>query len=219
MKLFSLPHSPYSARVRMQVYAKGIDLEIATPEGFATERFKRYNPIGKVPVLDTGDRLLPESIVIMDYLEDTHPEPPLRPADPGERAVMNLFYRFADVYIQPALFPLFQQLTAKPRDEQSVRDNGTLLGAQLAMLSRLTQRYQRQSHDRLDLADCALAPIIFYAIRVPELLDIADVLADAPLVAAWWQWVQAQPPAARVIGEMDTALRAFLHRAQTVTDQ
>ena len=83
MKLIGLPHSPYSARVRMQVYAKGIDLEHAEPEGFRTEGFKRFNVLGKVPVLDTGEVCIPESGVIMDYLEDIHPSPPLRPADPG----------------------------------------------------------------------------------------------------------------------------------------
>ena len=44
MKLIGLPHSPYSARVRMQIYAKGIEVEFAAPEGFGTERFKRFKP-------------------------------------------------------------------------------------------------------------------------------------------------------------------------------
>ena len=171
MKLIGLPHSPYSARVRMQVYAKGIDLEFAMPEGFGTEQFKRVNPLGKVPVLDTGDRMLPESIVIMDYLEDIHPQPALRPIDPDERAVMNLFSRFADIYIQPVLFPLFLQLTANPRDGESVQENTAGLRLQLANLDRLIERYQRRDHDRLDLADCSLAPILFYATRVPAILD------------------------------------------------
>ena len=212
MKLIGLPHSPYSARVRMQIYAKGIEVEFAAPEGFGTERFKRFNPLGKVPVLDTGEKLLLESIVIMDYLEETHPQPPLRPTDPGERAVMNLFCRFPDIYIQPALFPLFLQLTANPRDEGSVRENTVDLRAQLTILDTLIERYERRNHGRLDLADCALVPILFYAIRVPSILDGSDVLADAPLVRAWWQWVQTEEPAVRVVRELDTSLQAFLQR-------
>ncbi len=213
MKLIGLPHSPYSARVRMQVYAKGIDLEHALPEGFGTEKYRRFNVLGKVPVLDTGDRLLPESIVIMDYLEDTHPTPALRPTDPSERAVMNVFYRFPDVYLQPVLFPLFQQLTARPRDEDAVRDHTAGLVAQLTALDQLIERFGREAHDRLDLADCALVPILYYAVRVPALLDGADVLANAPRVAEWWRWVRSEAPAARVIEEIKTALEAFLQRA------
>lgn len=212
MKLIGLPHSPYSARVRMQVYAKGIDLEHALPEGFGAEQFRRFNLLGKVPVLDTGDRLIPESIVIMDYLEDTHPEPALRPADPGERAAMNVFYRFPDVYIQPLLFPLFLQLTARPRDEDCVQENIAGLSGQMTVLGQLIERFGRTGHKRLDLADCALVPILYYSRRVPEILKGADVLAGAPLVARWWQWVQSREPAARVIGEIETALEAFLQR-------
>ena len=48
---------------------------------------------GEVPALVTDDRLLPESSVIMEYLEDKFPEPAMRPADIDERATMNLFYR------------------------------------------------------------------------------------------------------------------------------
>ncbi len=213
MKLIGLPHSPYSARVRMQIYAKGIDVEIAAPEEFGTEAFKRFNPLGKVPVLDTGERMLPESTVIMDYLEDTHPHPPMRPADPGQRALMSLFCRFPDVYIQPALFPLFQQLTANPRDGRSVRENRVNLCAQLTNLERLMSRYDRGIRDRLDLADCALVPILFYATQVPAILDGTDVLTDVPLVRAWWQWVRDEEPAARVLRELDTSLRTFLQRS------
>lgn len=212
MKLIGLPHSPYSARVRMQAYAKGIELEHAAPEGFGTEEYRRFNVLGKVPVLDIGDRLLPESIVIMDYLEDTHPTPALRPADPAERAVMNVFCRFPDVYVQPVLFPLFQQLNASPRDERVTRDLTAGLEAQLTALDQLIERFGRGAHDRLDLADCALVPIIYYAVRVPALLDGSDVLANAPLVAAWWRWAGSQAPAARVLEEIRTALETFLQR-------
>ena len=212
MKLIGLAHSPYSARVRMQAYAKGIELEYAAPEGFGTARYKRFNPLGKVPVLDTGDQLIPESIVIMDYLEDIHPQPALRPQDPGRRAVMNLFYRFPDIYIQPVLFPLFRQLTAASRDENSVSENIAKLGAQLSVLDQLIERFGRQAHEQLDLADCALLPILYFAVRVPSILDGSDALADAPRVADWWRWVQSQEPAARVIEELETGLRAFLNK-------
>ncbi len=105
MKLINLAHSPYAARVRMLAYAKGIELDLVAPEGLNTPEFKQFNILGKVPVLDTGEQLIPESIVIMDYLEDVFPEPALRPKDPARRALMNIFYRFPDVYIQPVLLP------------------------------------------------------------------------------------------------------------------
>ena len=207
MKLIGLAHSPYSARVRMLAYAKGVELEQVAPEGFRTAHYKRFNPLGKVPVLDTGDLLIPESTVIMEYLEDIHPQPALRPADPAQRAVMNLFYRFADIYIQPVLFPLFLQLTADPRDERGLLENIARLDAQLVVLDQLMERFGRETHNHLDLADCALAPILYFAVRVPAMLAGADALANAPRVAAWWQWVRSREPAARVLEEMEAHLR------------
>ena len=85
MKLINLAHSPYAARVRMAAYAKGIDLELIDPEGLGTPSFKQYNTLGNVPVLDTGELRIPESSVIMDYLEDRFPEPPLRPRNRPSR--------------------------------------------------------------------------------------------------------------------------------------
>ena len=69
MKLINLAHSPFAARVRTVAYAKGIELEYLSPEGFRTPEFKQFNILGKVPGRDTGEQLMPESSVIMDYLE------------------------------------------------------------------------------------------------------------------------------------------------------
>ena len=213
MKLINLAHSPFAARVRIQAYAKGIELQHVAPEGLRTPEFKRFNVLGKVPVLDTGSQLIPESTVIMDYLEDAHPEPALRPKAPEERAVMNLFYRFPDLYIQPVLRPLFQLLLAKDREGQSVAESIAALNAQFRLLDALIERFGREGHDRLDLADCALAPFLFYATYLPPLLKGGDPLAEAPRVAAWWQWLQAKAPVAKVLAELDEGLRAFMEKA------
>jgi glutathione S-transferase len=213
MKLINLAHSPYAARVRMVAYAKGIELEYAAPEGLRTPEFKQFNILGKVPVLDTGEILVPESIVIMDYLEDTHPEPPLRPADPERRARMNIFYRFPDVYIQPVLLPLFRQLGASPRDDEQVAQNVAALEEQLGLLDELLERFERYGHNDLDLADCALAPIMYFAVAVPRMLSGAEVLADTPRVQGWWQWVQTQAPVAKVLEEIEEGMRAFMGKA------
>ena len=213
MKLINLAHSPFAARVRIQAYAKGIELQYVAPEGLRTPEFKRFNVLGKVPVLDTGSQLIPESTVIMDYLEDAHPEPALRPKRPEERAVMNLFYRFPDLYIQPVLRPLFQLLLAKDRDGQSVAESIAALNAQFRLLDALIERFGREDHARLDLADCALTPFLFYGTYLPPLLKGGDPLAEAPRVAAWWQWLQAQAPVAKVLAELDEGLRAFMEKA------
>ena len=55
MKLYSGDLSPYSARVRMQIYAKGItDITLERPMTFGTPQFRKDHPIGRIPGLDIG---------------------------------------------------------------------------------------------------------------------------------------------------------------------
>ena len=217
MKLIDLPHSPYAARVRLLAYAKGIELECVPPEGFRTPEFKRFNVLGKLPVLHTGNLWIPESAVIMEYLEELHPEPAMRPQAPEERAVANLFSRFPDTYLQPALRPLFVQFMSKfmgkERDDQVIADGFAELHAQLAALDALMERYGRENRGQLDLADCILVPVMHYAAMLPSLLNRPNgVLDDAPRVAAWWNWAQSQAPAARVRAEIDQGMREFMQK-------
>ena len=78
MKLYSADLSPYSARVRMQIYAKGItDIVFELPEHWGMPKFRERFPIRRVPVLDIDGDMIPESEVIAEYLEEIHPEPSL----------------------------------------------------------------------------------------------------------------------------------------------
>ena len=65
MKLYSGDLSPYSARVRMQIYAKGItDITLERPMTFGTPQFRKDHPIGRIPVLDIDGDMIWESEVI-----------------------------------------------------------------------------------------------------------------------------------------------------------
>ena len=98
MKLIDAARCPYCARVRIALHEKGLDYE--TIEVDLSNRPQRVidlnPPRGAVPVLDDGFTL-PESEVIMGYLEDRYPDPPLLPADAAGRAQARfLVHRFDD---------------------------------------------------------------------------------------------------------------------------
>jgi glutathione S-transferase len=93
MKLIDATRCPYCARVRIALAEKGIEHE--TVEVDLSDRpqwlLELNPPSGRVPVVDG----LPESEVIMELLEDLHPEPALLPADPAGRARARLLvHRF-----------------------------------------------------------------------------------------------------------------------------
>ncbi|MFZ1989243.1 MAG: glutathione S-transferase family protein [Alphaproteobacteria bacterium] len=65
--------------------------------------FKKINPNGQVPALSHDGKVIVESTVINEYLDDIHPEKPLRPADPYWRARMRIWTKFVDEYMCPAI--------------------------------------------------------------------------------------------------------------------
>src|SRR5690348_12840477 len=104
MKLYQTYLSPFPTRVRLLLYAKGVDMEFVEPSGIHDSNSKgsylSINPLGRVPALALEDgRVLPESEVICEYLEDVLPGPSLRPADPWARAQVRLLSRLCDFYL------------------------------------------------------------------------------------------------------------------------
>ena len=92
LTLYDAARCPYAARVRIVLGEKGIpyepvEIELADRPAWLYAK----NPSGRVPVLEEeGGLVLPESRVIMEYLEERFPEPALMPADPAERALVRL---------------------------------------------------------------------------------------------------------------------------------
>ena len=90
MKLYDAARCPYCARVRMVLAEKGIDYEpVEIDLGNRPDWLYELNPSGKVPVLDDGF-VLPESAVIMEYLDERYREPSLLPDDLAQRAAARL---------------------------------------------------------------------------------------------------------------------------------
>lgn len=90
MKLYTYFRSSAAYRVRIALNLKGIDYEsVPVDLRRAAHRRPDYlarNPQGLVPVLEDGGACLSESLAIIEYLEETHPEPPLLPRPPLDRA-------------------------------------------------------------------------------------------------------------------------------------
>lgn len=98
MKLYTYFRSSAAWRVRIALALKGITADdefihlLKSGGQQKTAAFRAVNPMGLVPalVLDDGT-VLTQSIAIMEYLEETHPEPPLLPEDPEARARVRAF--------------------------------------------------------------------------------------------------------------------------------
>jgi maleylacetoacetate isomerase len=90
MKLYSFARSSASYRVRIVASLKGITYDYVSINLMRGESrapsYEALNPQGRVPSLEDNGRLLTQSLAICEYLEETHPNPPVLPRDPFGRA-------------------------------------------------------------------------------------------------------------------------------------
>jgi glutathione S-transferase len=209
MKLYTGDLSPYSAKVRMQIYAKGIgDIAFERPPGFPGEAWRQVSPIGRIPVLElaVGD-VIAESEVICEYLEETYPAPRLLGATPRETAAIRVLAHLADIYLLNNMFMLSGQTRASTRSE-AVRD---LLAGQVArgvgaLEATIGGAGGYAICGRVTLADCSLVPALFMIENVLPATGAPDPIGACPKVAAYWSAIREDPSAARVVDEMTRGL-------------
>lgn len=108
LTLYHYDRSTAAQRVRLALEEKGIawqSLVVDTARGDVEnlpEDYHRLNPKGLVPVIIHDATAIPESLVILEYLDETFPSVPLRPAAPADRARMRLWMRKIDESVHVA---------------------------------------------------------------------------------------------------------------------
>ena len=190
LTLYDADRCPYCARVRIVLAEKGLPHETVVVD--LDDRpawIYEKNPLGKVPVLEEGELVLPESAVINEYLEERYPEPPLCPADPAERADGRLLvHRFDDL--------------SRPYYDLRRGDEGARarLESQLERLDSLLAVRPFLTGSTFGLADAAYLPWI---LRAESMLGVD--LDSSPALADWVARSRERPSVAA-----ETALLAAL---------
>lgn len=220
--------SSASRRVRLCLAEKGVEYEnVALDMGKQEHHAPEYlamNPNGVVPALQLGDgRSLYESSTICEYLDDRFPDPPLRPEDAYERAVMRNFVRHTDEKALPNLLILNWSIALQPgasqwTDEQLNERLGRIptqerrdawiriarkpysaeeKAAALAKLSMLIDKMEAmlQGGPWVVGERYSLADVaaVPFIARLAELDPGAFCGQRCPRTLDWWQRVQARP--------------------------
>lgn len=187
MKLYGPDQSPFVARVRIACRAKGLSPEQAAlpATGLKSDDFLALNPIGKVPVLLCGDAPIIESEVILDFIDDRYPDPPLRPSDALDRARMRTIIRVTDNYVIVPISRLFAQLDPAHRDERAVAEEVARWRQGLGWLAGFVPDAPYAFGDRLTLADCILAPSLLLSDLIAGMLGVGDLVAEHPTLSGY----------------------------------
>ncbi len=174
MKLYSYFRSSAAFRVRIALALKGLDYEYAAVHLVKREQlaeaYAALAPSRLVPLLDDDGELIGQSLAIIEYLDETHPEPPLLPLDPLGRARVRALALDIGCEIHPlnnlrVLRYLVRELKVSEDDKNRWYRHWVENGLQ-AVEQQLQRQPARFCHgDTPTLADCALVPQIFNAQR------------------------------------------------------
>jgi glutathione S-transferase len=170
LTLYDAARCPYCARVRIALAEK--DVEYETIEIDLQDRpawIYEKNATGRVPVLEEDAWLLPESAVIMEYLEERYPEPRLLPEDPAARALARLWIFRHDDFTRPYY--------GVRRDEDGAAER---LDAELAKLDAALAARPWLGGAEFGLADIAYVP---WVLRARDMLDVS--FDSHPSLVSW----------------------------------
>jgi glutathione S-transferase len=110
VELFSYEACPFAQRTRMVLIEKGIAFELTEIDlGARPSWFLEVSPYGKVPLLRHDGRLVYESAIINQYLDEVFPQPPLMPADAYARAQVRIWMDYCETRYLPAAHRLMAE--------------------------------------------------------------------------------------------------------------
>jgi glutathione S-transferase/RNA polymerase-associated protein len=114
--LYEHPLSPYAQKCKIALYEKGVDFEARVPDllaGGAQADFLAANPRAEVPALVDDGTAVFDSTIILEYVEDRWPEPPLLPATPAARARARMIEDVVDTHYDAINWGMMEILVFK----------------------------------------------------------------------------------------------------------
>ena len=195
-RLYHYPLSPFSRKVRLSLAEKRIEVELVEERYWEQGAdFLRRNPAGKVPVLKMGNRTMADSTAICEYLEETHPSPPLLPQGAEARyEVRRLVAWFDDKFYAEVTSKLmgervFRKLmgTGYP-DSTNVKAGSKAIKYHLDYMAWLLDQRRWLAGNDMSLADFAAAAH----------LSCLDYVCDvdwnrSEIVKDWYAKIKSRP--------------------------
>ena len=158
MALFSDPLDHYSHRVRIVMAEKGVTGEIIDSDlDSLSDELLEVSPYSELPVLVDRDVCLYDSVVLMEYLDERFPHPPLLPVYPVSRAQIRLFIQ----RIQKDWCEMFDTLVSAKLSDSELKKIRQEFKSQIIALSPILKEKPFFMSEDFSLVDCCIAPILW----------------------------------------------------------
>ena len=206
LKLISHKLCPYVQRAVIALTEKGVafervDIDLANKPDW----FSGISPLGKTPVLLVGDVPVFESAVILEYLEETQPNP-LHPGDPLRRAEHRGWIEFGSTVLADiaGFYAASDEATFSARTSQ--------LAQRFARLEARVAAAPWFDGENFSLVDAVYGPVFRYFDVFDDIGDFG-ILTGKPKLARWRQSLAARPSVRAAVGaDYPALLRAFIER-------
>ena len=194
LKLHYHPFSTYSRRVRIACLEKGIEIDLVELDmakgAHRGPDYLRLNPYGRVPTLEDDGLVLYESTAILEYLEATHPAPPLVPPDARGRALVAMHIKLGDIQLarQTGIIIFPKRFLPRERwDEAAMAQAKKEIERHLGIVEQQLAGKQWMVGDRYSLVEVCYTPFV-------EFFGLMEI-TPPPAVAAWTARMLERPSA------------------------
>lgn len=204
LRLYRIPFSTNVERIALALAHKGVPVEYVDADPDDRTAIVEVSGQELVPVLVDGDRVVSDSPVILEYLEERFPDPPLYPEDGARRAELRVFVEwFNRVWKLPPNLIFVEETKPVPDRARIVELERRIAGA-LPLFESLLSEREFLFGDELTAADVTAFPFLKYALiwdegddqRFHEILRDAMALDDRyPRLEAWIRRIDALPRA------------------------
>lgn len=198
MTLFSRPTDVWSHRVRLVLAEKSLNIDLVNvDDGVFPEDLLDLNPYNSVPTLVDRDLVLYDSGVIIEYLDERFPHPPLMPVDPVTRAQFRL-----------ALYRIAQDWYSLASEIEDGGDRKPVTRARKALRDSIVSSVEIFSAKRFflsddySLVDCSIAPILWRL----EVFNI-DLPSQAKPIQRYMDEIFSRPSFQASLTELEQEMR------------
>jgi len=195
IKLYHDVPSTNSDRVKIALAEKGLAWEgiwvkLAKREQKSPEHLER-NPYGKIPVLDDDGKILFESCIINEYLEEKYPNPPLMPKEPYLRARGRILVDYALNYLHEPYWALRGEIMMKKNEAE--RDQKIIAETRAELVKRLAYLETKLGDKPFMLGDFSLVDIDIFP-RFPRMESFGVIPSPSlPRLSAWYERMKQRP--------------------------
>jgi len=209
VKLYEHPLSPYAQKVKIALAEKGVPFEAEIPPlaGGDLGQFRALNPRLEVPTLIDGDTAVFDSTVILEYIEDRWPTPPLLPKTPAERARVRMLEDVCDTYYEAINWACFE-INVFKRAEGGLAER--LLGRAAEQTASVHTWLEQQlgsrtffNGDAFGWGDLSVVP------HVQASALVGHAPPDGSRLAAWLDRVRTRPSVAAVLEAAAASMGGF----------